>query len=111
MPHADLKYSSDLEFDAPEVLRAIEATINAHDSGAGVCKGRAYPAAVFHHTHLLVEVSLLTKPHRDAAFTRALRDDLEKAVKAHLRQRCYFSMAIHYSDDTYLTNVFEPSAG
>lgn len=111
MPHAELKYSGDLKIDAGKMLRLIEERINAHDPAAGECKGRAYPASVFHHTHLLVEISMLTKPHRDAAFTRAVRDDLEQAVKACLRQQCYFSLAIRYSDDAYITNKFIPQAG
>lgn len=110
MPHAELKYSGDLKIDAGKMLRLIETRINDHDPEAGECKGRAYPAPIFHHTHLLVEVSMLTKPHRDAAFTKAVRDDLEQAVKACLNQRCYFSLAIRYSDDAYITNEFIPAA-
>ena len=108
MPHAELKYSSDLDIDAPGILRAIEERINVHDTKAGACKGRAYKAEDFHHTHLLVEVSMLTKPHRDDAFTIKVRDDLERAIKACLSQRCYFSLAINYSDPFYVTNEFLP---
>jgi hypothetical protein len=108
MPHAELKYSADLKIHAGKVLRLIEERINAHDPGAGECKGRAYPASIFHHTHLLVEISMLTKPHRDATFTRAVRDDLEQAIKGCLHQRCFFSLAIRYSDDAYITNEFVP---
>ena len=110
MPHAELKYSADLNIDAVKVLHVIEDRINAHDPGAGACKGRAYPADVFHHTHLLVEISMLTKPHRDAAFTLKLRDDLEQAIKACLSQSCAFSMALSYSDAIYITNKFEPAS-
>lgn len=109
MPHAELKYSSDLKIDAPGVLQLIEDRINVHDPNAGECKGRAYPAAEFLHTHLLVEVSMLTKPHRDADFTVRVRDDLEAAINSMLTQRCYFSLAIHYSDAVYITNEFDPT--
>ena len=108
MPHAELKFSSDLSFDAKHVLAVIEERINAHDPNAGACKGRAYPTARFHHTHLLVDISMLRKPHRDAAFTAALRDDLERSIKACLGQRCFFSLGISYSDDAYITNEFVP---
>ncbi|MDG2340231.1 MAG: hypothetical protein P8L32_03420 [Paracoccaceae bacterium] len=109
MPHAELKYSADLEIDAEHVLRLIEERINMHDPKAGACKGRAYPAAIFHRTHLLVEIGMLTKPHRDAAFVRKVRDDIESAVKACLSQRCFFSLAITFSDEHYITNEFVPS--
>ena len=108
MPHAELKYSSDLEIDATGILQLIEERINLHDPGAGACKGRAYRSDDFHHTHLLVEVSMLSKPHRDAEFTKKVRDQLEQAIKACLKQRCYFSLAINYSDEFYITNEFVP---
>ena len=108
MPHAELKYSADLSIDAAAVLENIETVINDHDAGAGPCKGRAYPASVFHHTHLLVEISMLTKPHRDAAFTKDLITDLENHIKAMVQQSCYFSLELKYSGDTYVTNRFEP---
>jgi len=108
MPHAELKYSSDLKIDAENILTLIEARINEHDPKAGACKGRAYPAAVFHRSHILVEISMVTKPHRDEAFTLALRDALEIAIKGCLTQRCYFSLGIRYSDVVYITTEFLP---
>ena len=68
MPHADLKYSPDLSFDPQAMFTAIEQTILAHDSGSGDCKCRSYPAEASNHTHLLIEISMLSKPHRDEAF-------------------------------------------
>lgn len=106
MPHADIKYSSDLKFDPHAMLGRIEGIINQIDGGAGACKGRAYPADVFHHTHILVEVSLLPKPHRDAAFMQRLSDALEADIKSQLTQPCKFSLALNFSGDTYVTGVF-----
>ncbi len=105
MPHAELKYSADLPIDAPAILQAIEETIQKHDAGSGSCKGRSYPALHFHHSHMLVEVALLTKPHRDQAFSDALMVDLESVVKSYIPVSCYFSLEISYSGDTYMTNM------
>ena len=110
MPHAELKYSADLDLDAAAILAAVERVIQRHDAGSGECKGRVYPAAVFHHTHVILSLSLLTKPHRDEAFTRALLTDVEQAVKAMIGQRCFFSLALDYSDAYYVTNVHDGSA-
>lgn len=104
MPHADLKYSPDLSFDPQAMFTAIEHTILAHDSGSGDCKCRSYPAEASNHTHLLLEISMLSKPHRDEAFTLRLRDAIAAAVKCHLKQSCYISLAITYSDAMYLTD-------
>lgn len=108
MPHAELKYSNDLILDANAILATIEGVIQNHDAGSGDCKGRAYPAAHFHHTHLIVEVSMLPKAHRDQPFMNALSADLEAAIKAHLTQPCFFSLMISFSSKTYVTNHFEP---
>ena len=79
MPHAELNYSSDLKIDAGGILQEIEDIILKHDDGSGVTKGRAYPAEIFNHTHFKATVSLLSKPHRDAAFLAALQTDLQTA--------------------------------
>ena len=108
MPHADLKYSNDLNLNASTILTSIEMVIQTHDPGSGNCKGRAYPTAEFHHTHLLVEISMLPKAHRDTAFMAALSADLETTIKAYLSQPCSFSLMISFSSENYITNRFEP---
>lgn len=81
MPHAGAKHSADLECDAEGLFRTIEETILKHDPASRKCKCRAYPAARYRHTHCLISVSMLTRPHRDAPFTQALMCDLEAAVR------------------------------
>ena len=107
MPHAELKYSSDLKINAVAILADIEQMILQHDAGSGECKGRAYPTDYFHHSHMILEISMLTKPHRDDAFTAALMEDLEQLVKAHIPQSCYFSLVIAYNKGAYATNFHE----
>ena len=107
MPHAELKFSSDLDIDAVAILAAVEQTILRHDGGSGDCKGRAYPADRFHHTHLILSISMLTKPHRDKAFTDALMQDIEHLVKSMIDQSCFFSFALEYSTSAYVTNWHE----
>ncbi|MCB4454785.1 hypothetical protein [Leisingera sp. McT4-56] len=104
MPHAELKYSSNLDLDAEAILAEIETVILEHDGGAGACKGRAYPADRFHRTHITISVALLSKPHRDEAFSNALLADLESRIKARLHQPCEFSLGLNYSTPFYVTN-------
>ncbi len=108
MPHAELRYSADLTFSMDRLSEAIEMTVLTHDPGAGETKCRAYPATQFHHTHMLVDVAMLPKPHRDKAFLEALRDDLERAIKAQLAQPCAFSLALRLNDEIYITNMHIP---
>ena len=39
MPHADLKYSADLQIDAGLIMRRIEECINTHDAGGRGMQG------------------------------------------------------------------------
>lgn len=108
VPHAELKFSSDIVLDTVALFEAIDRMIMDHDATAGDTKCRAYPATDYRHSHLIITVSLLTKPHRDTAFSKALMADLEALVKSFLSTPCYFSLSLQYSSDTYITNRFEP---
>lgn len=101
MPQADLKYTADLEFDALALFADIEATIARHDSGAGACKARAYPAAVFQHSNLVLELAILRKPHRDAAFRMALVDDLAALIDSYLPSGTERAVELRFSGDDY----------
>lgn len=108
MPHAEIKYSADLEIDASAILAGIEAVILEHDAGAGACKGRAYPAAQYHHSHITISVALLTKPHRDETFSRRLLAALEHRIKALISTPCEFSLGLTFSTPFYVTNRHTP---
>ena len=105
MPHAELKYSTDLDIDAGEILTQVEAMILRHDAGSGDCKGRAYPAAASHHRHVILEVSLLAKPHRDAGFVAALKSDLAAMLAGHLPRPCWVSVNLSFSGPCYHTEL------
>jgi len=103
MPHAALKYSAGLDIDAPALLARIEGVMQAHDPGSGDCKGRAYPAAHAYHDHLLLEISMLPKAHRDDAFLDALRAGLAEALRPVLPRPCWLSIELRFSGRHYLT--------
>lgn len=105
MPHVEIKYSDNLDIDTHKIFDEVEKTINRHDMSAGECKSRSYPCSQYKYSHVLVTVSLLTKPHRDNIFTQNLSREIETAIKAHLKQSLYFSLNIEYSLDYYTTNI------
>jgi len=105
MPHVEIKYSDNLTIDTQKIFDSVEEIINQKDISAGECKSRAYPCSVYKYSHILVTVSLLTKPHRDKEFTQSLSIEIEKAIKSHLQQSLYFSLNIEYSLDYYTTNI------
>jgi len=105
MPHVEIKYSDNLDINTKEIFDVIEGVINKKDSSAGECKSRAYPCAEYKYTHILISISLLSKPHRDKEFTLQLSNELERAIKLHLKQSLYFSLNIEYSLAYYTTNI------
>ena len=103
MPHVELKCSSDLSVETVKLFEDIEKLINQIDPSSGVCKSRAYPCLDFLHTHLLVSLKMLPKPHRDEAFTRNLTTQLIQLIKEYVNQPCYFSFELIYADAFYVT--------
>ena len=101
MPQADLKYTADLKLDAPKLMADIETLMTRHDSGAGAVKARAYPAEIFQHTHFLLELVILNKQHRDAAFRKALVDDLAILVDSHLPKGTERAVELTFASDDY----------
>lgn len=105
MPHVEIKYSDNLEINVDNIFNDVESIINEKDASSGECKSRAYPCSQYKYSHILVTVSLLTKPHRDNTFTHSLSMEIEKAIKVHLKQSLYFSLNIEYSQGYYTTNI------
>lgn len=105
MPHIEIKYSDNLDIQFDKVFNAVEKVINNSDKSAGECKSRAYACSEYKYSHILVTVSLLTKPHRDKKFTESLSIEIEKVIKGYLRQSLYFSLNIEYSLEYYTTNT------
>ncbi len=103
MPQADLKYSIDMDIDAAGLLAEIEAVISDFDSGAGKCKGRAYPAGCYRHSHIFLSVQVLEKPHRDDVFMQTLLEKLTNTVDKHIHQGCSRSVSIDFLPKHYTT--------
>ncbi|WP_102855444.1 hypothetical protein [Phaeobacter inhibens] len=108
MPHAEIKYSSDLDLDIPAILAEIEQVILSHDDGAGDCKGRGYSTDAYHHTHVAVKVFVLVKPHRDANFSSTLLAALRAAITARISAPCAFSLELAYTGPFYITGQHQP---
>ena len=101
MPQADLSYSANLALDATAILAKIEQTIAAQDDSAGACKGRAYPLADTHHTHVLLRLRMLRKPHRDDAFMQGLLAALQTAIEPLLPRPCILGVDLGFLEPHY----------
>lgn len=103
MPHVEIKYSSDLKLDLDSLFESIESTINQLDSSAGVCKSRAYPASIYKHSQVMVDIWLLEKPNRNEIFNEKLLQALQIAVRKYVPVSCYVSLQLSYRDKNYRT--------
>ena len=56
MPHADIKYTSDIQIDLQTLMSHIEEIIFDLDPTSGACKGRAQRIDEYHHSHINIEV-------------------------------------------------------
>ena len=111
MPHAELHHSADLDIDAAVFLAEVEQLILRHDADSGETKGRCYPIATFRHTHCVLRISMLSKPHRDQAFSERLLEDLERMVQtAFPGRRFFYSVDLSFSGDFYVTGEQRPEA-
>jgi len=107
MPQADLSYSATLPLDAAAILATIEQTIAAYDDSAGACKGRGYPLTDTHHTHVLLRLRMLRKPHRDDAFMQGLLAALQTALKPLVPVPCILGIELGFLEPHYASMTLE----
>jgi 5-carboxymethyl-2-hydroxymuconate isomerase len=107
MPHVELKYSDNLKLNSTEIFDTIETVVNTLDSSTGNCKSRAYPTTIYKHSHLLISISLLTKPHRDDAFSQQLSHNILAAIQPLLNTSAALSIELRYMNDSYITTQIE----
>jgi hypothetical protein len=103
MPQLDLKYSNDLTIDTKKLFFEIEQAISQQDNGAGMCKCRAYPTEQFHHSHILCQISVLPKAHRNEQFMQTLLKEIKGIVKNYTPDGCYYAVELLFSSRYYIT--------
>jgi hypothetical protein len=103
MPQLDLKYSASLNLDTQAIFKAVEAVLQNQDSSAGECKCRAYPAKEALHTHVLLQVAVLRKPHRDHAFMQSWQVSLTSLLAGYVPVECHYAVELSFASDYYST--------
>lgn len=105
MPHVEIKYSDNVDIETSHIFDVVEKVINDMDTSAGECKSRAYPCSQYKYPHILIVISLLTKPHRNQAFTHILSEKILEEIKKLFKQSLYFSLSIEYNSANYTTGI------
>jgi hypothetical protein len=101
MPQADLSYSAEIPLDAAAFLAKVEEIMSAHDKAAGACKGRARVLEVTHHSHILLRLRMLKKPHRDDAFMAGLLTALQNALRPMVPAACILGIELGFLQPHY----------
>ena len=65
MPHADIKYTSDIQIDLKALMSDIGEFALDLDLTLGACKGRAQKVDAYNHSHINLEVRLFTTKNQD----------------------------------------------
>ncbi len=101
MPQIDVKYSNDVDIDLESLFSTIAVSIADLDQHSGECKCRAYPTNTFQTSNVLINISLLKKPHRDEGFMNRLLERLNENCPEFIASKCAFSIQIKFLSPYY----------
>ena len=109
MPHADIKYTSDIQIDLRTLMSDIEEIILDLDPTSGACKGRALKVDKYHHSHINIEIRLFATKNRDIDLLDELINRVDSRAKALLKKAAHVTVKLEFTPLTYLTGFYDPS--
>ena len=109
MPHADIKYTSDIQIDLKTLMSDIEEIILGLDPTSGECKGRAQRVDNFHHSHITIEIILFAAKHRDSGLLNELINRVDSRAKSLLKKAAHVTVKLEFTPLTYLTGFYDPA--
>ena len=109
MPHADIKYTCDLQIDLKTLMSEIEEIILDLDPTAGACKGRALKVEEYHHSHINIEVIMFATKHRDIGLLNELINRIDLRAKSALKKGAHVTVKLDFTPVTYLTGFYDPT--
>ena len=108
MPHADIKFTTDLDIDAKTLMSDIEEIILQLDPNSGVCKGRVIRIDEYHHSHLNIELRMFASKERDVEFSNQLISRVDQKAKLLMKSAAHVTVKLEFSPVTYLTGFHDP---
>ncbi len=108
MPHADIKYTNDLEMDVKILISNIEEIILHLDPSSGACKGRVIRIDEYHHPHLNIELRMFATKERNVEFSKQLISRVDQKAKSLMKSASYVTVKLEFSPVTYLTGFMIP---
>ena len=109
MPHADIKYTADIQIDLKTLMSDIEEIILDLDPTSGACKGRALKVDEYHHSHINIEIRLFATKNRDIDLLNELINRVDSRAKALLKKAAHVTVKLNFPPITYLTGFYDPA--
>ncbi len=109
MPQAELNYTANIHLNAEEVLVEIERVISNFDPNAGACKGRAFKVSEYNHSHILLNLAVMPRPHRNSEWIDRLGNLLEQTLYEHIQEPCHLAIEIRFLSENYRS--YPPKSG
>ena len=109
MPHADIKYTADIQIDLKTLMSDIEEIILDLDPTSGACKGRALKVDEYHHSHINIENRLFATKHRDIDLLNEIINRIDARAKSLLQRAAHVTVKLVFTPLTYLTGFYNPA--
>ena len=109
MPHADIKYTSDIQIDFKSLMLDIEKIILDLDPTSGACKGRALKIDEYHHSHINIEIRMFATKHRNIGLLNELINRVDQRAKTCLKKAAHVTVKLEFTPLTYLTGFHDPA--
>ena len=109
MPHADIKYTSDIQIDLKTLMSDIEEIILDLDPTSGACKARALKVDEYHHSHINIEIRLFATKHRDIDLLNELISRVDSRAKSLLKKAAHVTVKSKFTPHKYLTGFQNPA--
>ena len=72
MPHAEIKYTSDIQIDFTTLMPDIEKIVLDLDPTSGACEGRGLKIEEYEHSHINIEIGGFATKQHDINFLREI---------------------------------------
>jgi hypothetical protein len=109
MPHADIKYTCDIQIDLKTLMSDIEKIILDLDPTAGACKGRAIKVDEYHHSHINIEIRMFATKHRNIDLLNELIKRIDSSAKSLLRKAAHVTVKLEFTPLPYVTGFYDPA--
>jgi hypothetical protein len=105
MPQVDIQYSSEPNLDLDKICTVVNDTIEELDGPGRDCKIRTHTATASSQPSMFINIGLLEKPYRDAAFQKKLIDSVMKNIAPLINSGASLAVNIYFLNNAYMSAI------